>query len=239
MDFWASQHRLTYQSCATNNRASTVFGLFLDAVKQFGVPSRVRSDEVGENTHICHFMVSYHGPGRGSHIAGSSTTNQRIQRLWWDVCRCVCSTFHELFHYLEAQIQMTMIYLFSIVYFCQLLMPNYMLSVMLGIDILFVLNITGLQERCGLMGCLYQIIGIKLLFEILLMVYLMFLLMNLQLISQPPCQKQRAHSCRSRNIKSSIHNKATGFPGWPGEYKHQPGSNRVPQWSRATTVDDQ
>ena len=94
---------ITYLSCATNNKASTVFDLFVNAVKEFGVPSRVRSDKGGENTQVCHFMVSYRGPGRGSHIAGSSTRNQRIERLWRDVYRCVCSTFHEVFYYLEAQ----------------------------------------------------------------------------------------------------------------------------------------
>ena len=63
----------------------------------------VRSDCGGENTKVCHFMVSYRGPGRGSHIAGSSVRNQRIERLWRDVYRCVCSTFHEVFYFLEAR----------------------------------------------------------------------------------------------------------------------------------------
>lgn len=92
-----------YLSCSTNNRSSTVMQLFGESITEFGIPSRVRSDKGGENVLVCHFMVSYRGPGRGSHIAGSSIHNQRIERLWRDVYRCVCCTFHEVFYYLEAQ----------------------------------------------------------------------------------------------------------------------------------------
>ena len=47
-------------------------------------------------------MIAHHGPGRGSHIAGSSVHNQRIERLRRDVYRCVSSTYHELFYGIEA-----------------------------------------------------------------------------------------------------------------------------------------
>ena len=43
---------------------------------------------------MCEYMIRNHGTGRHSVIAGASTHNQRIERLWRDVYRCVASTFH-------------------------------------------------------------------------------------------------------------------------------------------------
>mgnify|MGYP003429371256 FL=1 len=94
---------VTYLHCATNNKSQTVFNLFWDATRKHGIPSRVRSDKGGENYKVCYYMIAAQGTGRGSHIAGSSTHNQRIERLWRDVYRCVCSTYHSLFYSLEAE----------------------------------------------------------------------------------------------------------------------------------------
>ena len=94
---------IPYLSCCTNNRAATMLQLFRRAISEFGTPSRVRSDKGGENILVCHFMVSHRGPGRGSHIAGSSVHNQRLERLWRDVYSCVCCSFHQIFYFLEAQ----------------------------------------------------------------------------------------------------------------------------------------
>jgi len=92
---------LVFLRCSTNNRADTVFSAFKDAIKDYGVPSRVRSDKGGENILVCQYMVSVRGLNRSSHIAGSSVHNQRIERIWRDVYRCVCATYHEIFYSLE------------------------------------------------------------------------------------------------------------------------------------------
>ena len=89
---------VVYLFCSTNNKSVTVYNLFTKAIEEYGVPSRIRSDKGGENMLVCHYMVSYRGTDRGSHIAGSSVHNQRIERLWRDVYRRVCSTYYETFY---------------------------------------------------------------------------------------------------------------------------------------------
>ena len=93
---------VVYLAASTNNQPSTVFKLFTEATSIFGIPSRVRSDKGGENVLVCRFMLTIRGTSRGSHIAGSSVHNQRIERLWRDVYRCVCSTYHDLFYSMET-----------------------------------------------------------------------------------------------------------------------------------------
>ena len=36
---------VVFLKCATNNRADTVYDAFLEAAHQYGLPSRVRSDQ--------------------------------------------------------------------------------------------------------------------------------------------------------------------------------------------------
>ena len=47
--------------CSDNNRASTVYHLFLGAIRQYSLPSRVRSDYGGENRLVALHMIRTRG----------------------------------------------------------------------------------------------------------------------------------------------------------------------------------
>ena len=92
---------IVYMKCSTNNRSTTVYGLFLEAVQSFGLPSRVRSDQGRENVVVARHMIECRGVDRRSMITGSSVHNQRIERLWRDMHRCAIKFYYRLFYFME------------------------------------------------------------------------------------------------------------------------------------------
>jgi len=55
---------------SNNNRAATVLQLFLAAIQEFRLPSRVRGDHGVENLQVAAYMETERGIERGSYIWG-------------------------------------------------------------------------------------------------------------------------------------------------------------------------
>lgn len=94
---------IVYLHCSVNNKAETVLCLFQEAVEAYGLPSRVRSDQGRENTSVALYMLRNRGIDRCSMITGSSIHNQRIERLWCDMHRCITILYYRLFYFMEQQ----------------------------------------------------------------------------------------------------------------------------------------
>lgn len=66
----------------TNNKASTVLEMFLDAILAYGIPSRMCG---GKNRDVVILMILLRGSDCSSYLWGSSTHNSRIERLWFEI----------------------------------------------------------------------------------------------------------------------------------------------------------
>ena len=68
---------IVYSQASTNNRAHTVRVLFEEAVRDYGTPSRVRSNHGLENIDVARYMLVDRGTGRGSVLTGRSFHNAK------------------------------------------------------------------------------------------------------------------------------------------------------------------
>ena len=92
---------ITFLGCHTNNKSSSVLSAFMDGVAKHGLPKKVCTDHGGENIEVWRYMMEAHSSDKCI-ITGSSTHNERIERLWRDVHRSVLVTFANGFRQLEA-----------------------------------------------------------------------------------------------------------------------------------------
>ena len=93
---------IVYMKCTNNNYASTVLDAFLEGILAYGTPVRVRSDHGGENIDVWRHMLSLYN-NSACVVTGKSTHNERIERMWRDVTRCVSNSFIDTFTALEAE----------------------------------------------------------------------------------------------------------------------------------------
>ena len=93
---------VVFLRCSTNNQASAVLASFMEATEIHGLPYRVRSDFGGENMEVWRYVIEQHR-NDSAVITGSSTHNERIERLWRDVFRSVSSLFYDVFRMLEDE----------------------------------------------------------------------------------------------------------------------------------------
>ena len=78
--------------CSTDNKATTVLELFLNAVENYGLPSRVRS---GKGVYV---EPSASRTRKRQHDLWCNVHNQRIERLWRDVFGSVIKLYYEIFY---------------------------------------------------------------------------------------------------------------------------------------------
>lgn len=97
---------ITNITCTNNNKSEAILQQFLIGTNDFGLPMRVRTDHGGENIKFWEYMLISYSNDSSRVITGSSTHNERIERLWRDVHRSVRRNFVEIFRALENEAQL-------------------------------------------------------------------------------------------------------------------------------------
>lgn len=92
---------IVFLAASDNNRQETVLSHFLSACNTYGLPSRIRVDDGGENNSVCSVIELLRGSDHHAAIRGSSVHNQRIERLWRDMWNGVTNVYYRLFYLLE------------------------------------------------------------------------------------------------------------------------------------------
>ncbi len=100
--------------CSDNNRASTVYTSFLQAVGQYGLPSRIRVDQGGENVQVAQHMLRHRGLNRRSVLVGSSVPQPAYRKA--DSHRCATAFYYRLFHFLEENDLLNQEHLYALHY---------------------------------------------------------------------------------------------------------------------------
>lgn len=77
--------------------------MFIDAILEHGVPSRVRGDRGGENRDVSILMILLCGLNCASFMWGPSVFNTRIERLWVEVGQRFVRQWRAFFTRLERQ----------------------------------------------------------------------------------------------------------------------------------------
>ena len=94
---------VVFARCSSNNRATTVPEIFLQAIEKYGRPLKVRTDLGGENVDIWRDMVCARGEECKPVLVGKSVHNQRIERHNRALNEQVTSVFRSEFYQLEAE----------------------------------------------------------------------------------------------------------------------------------------
>lgn len=92
---------VVFLRASNNNLPATMKTAYMEGVGKYGTPRTVRCDKGGENVDVGYYQVAMHGTGRGTFIAGPSTRNQRIERLWRDSTEKTLHFYLCYFEYLE------------------------------------------------------------------------------------------------------------------------------------------